>query len=198
MTRTLRRLLAPLAALALVAAACGGDQDPTLAPPADATTTTLVEAPHEIERGLPEAADDTALAIREWAELGDLDGLARLAVDDEGRFTGSFGESFSTPEELVAFWRTQDDEGEDVAGTIVALIDLPDWYETTGTDEAGNEIAIYVTPRFMHEPTDENRALLEQALGPERVEASIVDGQWLGWRLGIAEDGNWQFFVAGD
>lgn len=81
--------------------------------------------------------------------------------------------------------------------TIGALVALPDWYETEG-EVGGEPIAIYVTPRFMHETTDANRRLLEEALGVEAVRAGIVDGQWLGWRLGIDAAGDWRFFVSGD
>lgn len=28
--------------------------------------------------------------------------------------------------------------------------------------------------------------------------AGVADGQWLGWRLGITAEGDWQFFISGD
>lgn len=98
--------------------------------------------------------------------------------------------------ELVALW--EQIGRDEVVRAILALVALPDWYETAATDAAGQQVAIFVTPRFTHEPTAANRAVLEQGLGAAEVQRSIADGQWLGWRLRITAEGDWQFFVTGD
>jgi hypothetical protein len=146
-----------------------------------------------------------AREIAIMAAEGDLDGLARFALQGPVTqprgtpgpgFTASFDEEVSTPEELVALWeRIGRDE---VLRNLTALVHLPDWYRTMSTDAAGEPVPIYVTPRFMHEPTEANRRVLEARLGAEAVAAGIADGQWLGWRLGITAEGDWQFFVTGD
>jgi hypothetical protein len=87
---------------------------------------------------------------------------------------------------------------QEVLDAILALVALPDWFETQASDSAGQGVVIYVTPRFMHEPTNANRAALEARMGAEAVESFIADGQWLGWRLGITAEGDWQFLVKGD
>ena len=146
--------------------------------------------------GLPASAQLTAREISILAQRGDLDSLARLALDGDTPFTASFGDEVTTPAELVVLWeRIGRDE---VLDHLIALVQLPDWYETVGQLPDGQDVAIHVTPRFMHEPTAANRANLEQQLGREAVEAGIADGQWLGWRLGITAEGDWQFFVSGD
>jgi len=158
-----------------------------------------------IGASIPAPARYVAREIASMADEGDLDGLARFALQGPVTqprgtpgpgFTAAFDEEVSTPEELVALWeRIGRDE---VLRNLTALVHLPDWYRTMSVDAAGEPVAIYVTPRFMHEPTEENRLVLEERLGAEEVAAGIADGQWLGWRLGITAEGDWQFFVTGD
>lgn len=172
----------------------------------DQLASMLSRAIHSrgIGAGLPEQTRYIAIEIAAMAEAGDLDGLARLALQSPveqprgtpgSGFTASFDQEVSTPEELVALW--EEIGRDEVLGTLIALVNLPDWYPTPGTDAADEPITIHVTPRFMHEPTAGNRALLEEQLGAEVVEANIADGQWLGWRLGITAQGEWLFFVTG-
>ena len=149
----------------------------------------------ETDAGIPEAAAEMVDEIRSAVEAEDLDTLAGLALD--GAFTASFGSEIATVEELVALW--EEIGRAEVLESIRGLISLPDWYETEARDSDGEVVAIYVTPRFMHEPSNpENRRALEEALGSDYVESSVADGQYLGWRLGVTADGDWQFFVAGD
>jgi hypothetical protein len=39
---------------------------------------------------------------------------------------------------------------------------------------------------------------LDRRYGPESVDAWIEAGAYLGWRVGIMDDGTWRFLVAGD
>jgi hypothetical protein len=146
--------------------------------------------------GLPTDAQLTAQEIYTFALREDLDSLARLALDGDAPFTASFGDEVTTPAQLVALWERIG--REEVLDHLTALVLLPDWYETVGQGPDGQAVSINVTPRFMHEPTAANRAVLEEQLGAAGVEAGLADGQWLGWRLGITDDGDWLFFVSGD
>jgi hypothetical protein len=186
------RLIHALIIATLIGAACTGQTAATTAVDPNTTTSTTITLT-DVDRGLPAATEETALRIQELAEAGDIEGLAALALGDPGLFTASFGQNFEDSADLAGFWETE----ADVAETIAALIDLPDWFETKAVDANGQEVAIYVTPRFMHEPTESNRLRLEEALGADRVEASMADGQWLGPRLGITESGHWQFYITG-
>lgn len=38
----------------------------------------------------------------------------------------------------------------------------------------------------------------EDALGADRIEGWWADGMYLGYRVGIDENGDWRFFVIGD
>lgn len=163
------------------------------------TSTTQPDEPEATTPGLdariPEAAGEMIDQIRSAVDAEDLDTLADLALD--GVFTASFGREVTSADELVAFW--EETGRDEVLDAIRGLVSLPNWYETESRDSEGDVVAIFVTPRFMHEPSNaENRRLLEEALGADYVESSIGDGQYLGWRLGVTADGDWQFFVSGD
>jgi hypothetical protein len=173
----------------------GTTEPTTTTQPTGTTTTEPTTTTPPSAAGLPEAAMEMVDQIRAAAEAEDLETLADLAL--QGAFTASFGAEVTTTDELVELWETMG--RDEVVDAIRGLISLPNWYETESRDSEGEVIAIYVTPRFMHEPSNaENRRLLEDALGADYVEASVGDGQYLGWRLGVTADGNWQFFVSGD
>lgn len=139
--------------------------------------------------GLPTNAPLTAREIFIFAQRGDPDSLARLALGGDTPFTASFGDDVTTPTELVALWeRIGRDE---VLDHLTELVQLSDCYETVGQLPGGQAVSIHVTPRFMHAPTAANRATLEEQLGGEAVEAGIADGQCLGWDLGITAEGDW-------
>jgi hypothetical protein len=193
----LRRLLAlAAAAVAVVAlAACGDDADQA-DPPAGPDTTEAVTDPDD---ELPEAAAAMVERIRGAARDGDLGQLAELAFEVDGEFTASFGEELTTPEEVVAHWRDLEaDEPGAVTEPLLALLDGPGWHLEASADRDDLTGDLYVTPAFMHDPTDEHRDRLVDALGPDYVDASLADGQYLGWRAGITGDGAWRFFVSGD
>jgi hypothetical protein len=159
--------------------------------------TQAVQPGTPVDLGIPAEALATADAIAAAALAGDLDTLAELALEGDMPFTASFGSDVTTPTELVGLWETIG--SDEVLAAIIGLVGLPNWYETAAQTASGDVVAIFVTPRFMHEPSNaENRRLVEEALGAEYVDRAVADGQYLGWRLGITADGDWRFFVAGD
>jgi hypothetical protein len=164
--------------------------------PASSLTETRPPSPG-VDLGIPEAALETAEAIAAAAQVGDLNALAELALQGDMPFTASFGADVTTPAELVELW--EQIGTQEVLDAIIGLVGLPDWYETAAQNADGEVVAIFVTPRFMHEPSNaENRRLVEGALGADYVDRAVADGQYLGWRLGITADGDWRFFVSGD
>jgi hypothetical protein len=52
--------------------------------------------------------------------------------------------------------------------------------------------------RVPFEVSDEERAELEARYGAESIAQWEGAGSYLGWRIGITEDGDWRFLVAGD
>jgi hypothetical protein len=146
---------------------------------------------------LPAPVAATAAAIERAATAEDWDGLARLALREPTTFTASYAQGYTTPEALAAYWRDLTTR-EPIGDIAAALVRLPSWFTVTAEGGDGTTALMYVTPRFHHEATAANRAALEQAIGADRVAAAMVDGQYLGWRVGITADGDWRFFVTGD
>jgi hypothetical protein len=166
-------------------------------------TTGWVNARYLTETAPPAAGElpgpvvETISQIEQAARAEDWDRLAALALQGGTPFTATFGEELTTTSELAAYWRGLATE-EDLPRILTGLLGLPDWYPTQAAGADGADVTIYVTPRFMHDPTDASRAALESALGAEWLELQMVDGQYLGWRIGITAGGDWQFFVQGD
>jgi hypothetical protein len=150
------------------------------------------EPASELGMKLPGPARDVAREIDRLAAEQDLQALAVLALRGDG-FTASFGEEVTTPEQLVGLWeRTGRHE---VLRWIRLLVSLPDWH---AQDVGGTGTILHITPRLAHEQTAATRSELEQRAGAAEVDARLLDGQWLGWRLGITADGDWRFLVQGD
>jgi hypothetical protein len=164
--------------------------------PAGRLIETTPSSP-DVELGIPAPAESMAERIVAAVQAEDLEALAVLAFEGGSTFTASFGDEVTNPAELVAVWELI---GRDEVFTAInALVGLPNWYETAAQSADGRTVAIFVTPRFMHEPSNaENRRLLEDAFGFDYVDSSVADGQYLGWRMGITAEGEWQFLVSGD
>jgi hypothetical protein len=164
--------------------------------PAGRLIETTPSSP-DVELGIPAPAESMAERIVAAVQAEDLEALAVLAFEGGSTFTASFGDEVTNPAELVAVWELI---GRDEVFTAInALVGLPNWYETAAQSTDGRTVAIFVTPRFMHEPSNaENRRLLEDAFGFDYVDSSVADGQYLGWRMGITAEGEWQFLVSGD
>lgn len=176
-----------------------GDRDPEVAPPEVGTVQPELAPPVDVpaaDIGGPRAVAEMAERIEAAARAGDWEALAALALEGNTPFWGVIDVEM-TEAELAAHWRTEAGQ-RPLAQTLLGLLAVPDWYQTTATAADGSDVAIHVTPRFMHEPTAESRAALEARVGAEYVEAHLADGQYLGDRLGITADGDWRFFVTGD
>ena len=176
----------------------GGDSDPEVAPP-EAGTDQPEAPPTDVPA--PEAGGSPAVAemverIEAAARAGDWDALAALAMEGDTPFWGVIDVELAESD-LAAHWRSEAAE-QPLADLLLGLLAVPAWYETTATTADGTDVPIHVTPRFMHEPTAVSRAALEAQLGADYVEAHLADGQYLGYRLGITADGDWQFFVTSD
>lgn len=216
----------PLALLAtllltLVLAACG-DDDAQQASSGDTTTTSTTSEPGpgngdggdgdrpdepecsgaeimttmEFPGDVPEPVATTLLAIRSAAQSCDYDELGELAFAD-GTFTASFGLDFEGAEDLAAHWRQEEqDRDEPVTATIVHLTTMSRAQNQT-TDATGEELTMYVAPRAFAEDDEAARQEVIDVFGPE-AEAWFVDEGYVGWRIGITEDGDWRFFVQGD
>ena len=191
----MRRLCAFL--LVALAVGCGTEEStpvgtpsvPVEPPPPPATVTDspiLTQPGHP--KGLPEAVAQTRAAILEAAQLRDYEALEAL-IPAEG-FTFSYGAGDSA----IDYWKDLEAAGEAPLRTMGALLLL----EHTRAED------IYVWPwAYDKDPADLTDAEKDFLAGAGAATRKQLDqmaelGHYLGWRLGIREDGTWMFFVAGD
>ena len=180
-----------LAAVALVAGIGGGVPGTSSRGSSEQTTTvtttiedTLTEA---TASGLPAAVEKKRIALLEAAKAGDYDALAALAPPG---FRYTFGAEVEGGP--AAYWRDLERSGRAQPLEILAtILELP--YALSA--------GYYDWPWAY---TIENSADLAphelELLAPlgEVDELFGTDIGYLGWRTGIAPDGSWAFFVAGD
>jgi hypothetical protein len=156
-------------------------------------TAAEARIPHlEPQPGLPDAVAAKRQAIFVAAAGGDLDALAALA--DPRTFTFSFG----ADADPARSWRAVERAGgEGPRDVIPALLNA-----SYGTLESGaGTIYVWPSAAAVRDPSLLSEAQRDElrALGYSEREIRVVgDGGLSGWRLGIAEDGRWIFFVAGD
>lgn len=180
-----------LAALALLGGIAGGALGYAVGVAGEETitvTTTVDDSLTEATAsGLPAAVEETRLALLEAAQAGDYDALAALAGP-------GFRYTFGGPVEggPAAYWRELEQSGDaQPLDALATILELP-YVLSRGT---------YVWPwayavADLADLSEHERALLAPLGGPSALFAPGTG--YLGWRAGIAPDGTWMFFVAGD
>lgn len=142
--------------------------------------------PEDLSDGLPDPVSDTRRAILDAVAAGDIDALLGLMGPT---FTASFG----APAEEV--FRRLADQGE--LDLVAGVLQTP-----VGRLEQEGAEALYVWPsahaRAPEEWTEEDLAGLRQLGTEDEIAEWRAFGGYLGWRAGIAADGTWLYFVAGD
>jgi hypothetical protein len=133
---------------------------------------------------LPPAVAATRRAIFAAATACDFAALDRLAPP-ELRY--SFGENV----DAIAAWRDEEERGEPVLRRMAEVL-------RAAPDE---QHGLWTWPGFflrtVEEWTPEDRREAERLLGDD-LDFLTGSGAYLGYRVGIAADGTWQYFVAGD
>jgi hypothetical protein len=197
----MRRTLLLFALLAL-SAGCGGDgevgasvtvtQTVTVretvtepAPPAGGSCSAAGLSADLPEQDLPEAVADVRRRIAAAAVACDYEALQEIALEQDG-FTFSFGAETSPAD----YWAGLEERGEEPMRILV---------ETLGTPVTRNEAGAYAWPSaYTESPSEEDWAALEGIYTDEEIASFKAAGSYLGYRVGITPDGDWQFFVAGD
>lgn len=139
------------------------------------------------ETGLPAAVEQTRVALLDAAESGDYEALRPLVSD-------SFEYTFGSPVEggPIAYWQGLEEETDErPLESLAAILRMPyvlsrgyyvwPWAYTV---EAAGDLS-------------EHEVELLAPLGPPSRLFPSGSG-YFGWRAGIAPDGTWVFFVAGD
>lgn len=180
-------------AIVIAMAACS-DTTPAPAPepaPAPAPAPAPEPAPEPAPAPEPEPLESLpaeVLATREAllaaARAGDWDALGALIPTDT-LFTSNFGGET----DHLAYYRGVE---TDLLAEIVALLDGP--FVTLDDITVWPELYARVPFAF---GADERDAL-EERYGADRLAQWEAAGEYLGWRLGITEAGEWIFLVSGD
>ena len=159
---------------------------PTQAPPA--TESTAAGDTGVTEAALPPAVAETRDAIISAAHARDYAALEALL--DPATFSYSFGESGDP----IGYWRGLEDEGEvpilgDILPTVLSM-------HVAKTDD------VYVWPAaHAKDPsawTEDDLADLRLLYSDDDIRSFEEIGGYLGYRVGIREDGTWLYFIAGD
>jgi hypothetical protein len=174
-------------AVVLALAACS-DQDPAPEPAPEPPASVPAPAP-DPEAPVVDPLDALAPEVRATrdallaaASASDWDAIGALIPD-------GFSSSFGGEEDHVAYYRSLD---TDVAAVIVDLLEGP--FAQDG------DLTVWpdLHARAPFDIDDEERGALEEVYGAENVQDWIAAGAYLGWRIGIAADGEWIFLIAGD
>ena len=172
-----------IAALAVVAAGCGGETRTVTA-----TITQTVTTTETASAGLPAPVAETRDALLGAAESGDYEQLRPLVPR---QFSYTFGGPFEGGP--IAYWQMLERETGDRPIAILAdLLSLP------YTLYRG----VYTWPFAFDKQRDDlsayDRNLLRSVGGEDLSDDFGVGTGYLGWRVGIEPDGDWVFFIAGD
>ncbi len=150
---------------------CSAAGQPSVAPPRES---------------LPEAVSAIRSEIVERAVDCDFDGLAALTSPS---FTVNFGGG--DPRRV---WMASEARFGDDLSLIVRILNLP-----FAASVLPDGRTIYVWPSAAtDEPTDADWEALRPVFNEEEIDAMRQLGGYTGHRIGIAEDGEWLFSVAGD
>lgn len=143
------------------------------------------------QAGLPEQVARKRAQIWKAAKGGDYEEVASFASREGFEYT--FGGA--VPGGPAAYWRRVDQTTDErPIETLAAILELPYVYQA--------ESKLYVWPdaftRKASTLTPEEKEQLAEAIGAEGLKFYEQLGNYLGYRAGIGEDGNWVFYVAGD
>jgi len=167
--------------------------------PESATTTTALAAlcsgfdiaPSALAlSSIPQPLAETLGEIVDAARQCDFDRLAAIGGDN---FTASFGGG--DPSDL---WTMEEEQGRKPMYWLLSILDLP--YGTIDTEQG----TLYVWPSaYAHQGSwettpDADVEALRSVYSDEDMQGFADFGGYFGYRLGIWENGDWSFFVAGD
>lgn len=202
--------LSLLALVVLLLAACGsedadeaGSTQPVTVTETVVETETVAEEPEVScstaglrltlpEQDLPPEVADVRKRVFDAAVACDYDTLEQIALEKGEGFTFSYGAGTDASEH----WREVEETAAESPLPMRALASILTMPFTR------NESGSYAWPTaYSESPTDEAwQALVDAGLySEELVEQMRTQGTgYLGYRTAITQDGDWQFFVAGD
>lgn len=158
-----------------------------LGPPALIPPLTEPLPPIPAKKLLPLEVESTRNAILLAARAQDWEGLR--AQIPARRFTFTFGGETDP----IAYWKGFEGEGATVLEILTTLLSLDN-----PAEQDGSFIWPAAASRDPAAWTDEDIADMKTIYSQRQIDKFREYGSYLGWRVGIEEDGTWIFFVAGD
>ncbi len=150
---------------------------------------------------LPAAVATTREQLYMAAVNHDWDGVKELIGDG---FSFSFAEgTASSADQVIDFWMAQPDfHGLDQPDIMARLLTMDPAVERKAD---GQTIYVWpfafpMTPDELGQLSEDQRAQLRDVYPDldQDLQGWIDAGDYMGWRIGVAEDGTWKFFIAGD
>jgi hypothetical protein len=167
-----------------------GSEPATTAPPGAADCSAAGMTMPKDQEGLPEEVASMRRAIAEAAIACDFATLEDLAGPD---LVTSFGGG-----DFLHLVELEESGNERPLAILVGLFDTPyasEDYEDLPRHYYWPSALVYDT--WNEIPETDIAALLE-VFTEEELDQIATFGSYAGWRIGITEDGDWRFFVAGD
>jgi hypothetical protein len=150
----------------------------------------------EAQPKLPVKIDRTRIRIWAAARACDFDSLDSLAREMGERFSYSFGaDDILQPGEFAAHLK-REDRRFDTMRVMAQILESPH----CTLNDVGEGETIYAWPKVYCEesPSNADWALLEGIYTPEEIQQQKDFGHYLLYRVGIKQNGDWIFFIAGD
>ncbi len=201
-------------AVLLIGSACGNEG--TIATISITQVTTEPTASSSTVSGFEEcSASGMPGAVAEQPELPVPVALTRVelvaaatacdyeTLDFKATFADDFMYSFGEVGDPLTYWQDLENRGEPVLATLVELLSTPPTrsgeVEVDLPTSGPTMMALWVWPTAFatDDPTDADWAHLADIYSTDEIEQFKEFG-YLGYRVGIREDGAWQFYVAGD
>lgn len=173
---------------------------PTDGPPVTGDCSAAGLTPELRDQEIPPAVEETRALLAELAVACDLEELAALAAADQTTI------SYGLPDDAAAYWEQVEDEGDPALRMLRVLLETDPFVQTF--ESADMTIATWPALAALDPNVPEHADRMEGAIEDvvatglytrEEVDEILSHGSgWLGWRVGITDDGTWAFFVAGD
>jgi hypothetical protein len=170
----------------------------------ECSSTELNDAgayPREPQSELPPTVLDIRKQIIDAALRCDYNALNALALDGRDFFSYSFGAPGKAPGN---YWRMIEEEEEPglrqpVLSLLVQTFDLSYCTDQFEDPDGEGTVTQYAWPSAScARPTDEQWAELESLYSDEEIRGWKDFGSFIGWRIGILDDGDWTSYIAGD
>jgi hypothetical protein len=150
-----------------------------------------VDAEAPPAEALPKAVDSTRAAIIGAARAQDWRTLRTLIPPDF-----SFG--FGVADDPISYWKDLEAEGGPTLDTLATLLEGP-WALNEPTNQ-GEILYVWPAPAVKRAKdwSGEDIEILRRTASEREIERYRDFGSYIGWRVGIWEDGTWSSFIAGD